>query len=302
MRGVPRTRWRKARGKMSLTEADSVMRSLWDRDAGVWDRYWVPVFSLFARDLVADASLLPGDVVLDLGTGSGVAAIEACRAVPSLGVVVGIDRSEAMIRLARKRAARAHLRNIRFHKMTAEDLRFPDEFFDAVISNCGIDFAEFSKDLKEALRVLKPNGVLVFNDWRVADVKPHLVFNEVLDKYRTLTPSPQLARDRRAVAIADPSISSERLLEMAYDVGFRGVLLRNRRYRVRMERTSDYIRMRLCRATTRREISEMPLTQRRLFLSELRKRLQEFVKGNRFVFDWGVFYIHAEKPFTHKKL
>jgi len=288
-----------ARAKMSLTEADSVLKSLWDRDVAAWDRYWVPVFSLFARELVADASLSAGDVVLDLGTGSGLAAIEACKAVPSLGVAIGIDRSEAMIRLARKKAARAHLRNARFHEMTAEDLHFPNEFFDAVISNCGIDVAEFSNDLKEVLRVLKPGGVFVFNDWHLIDVKPHRVFGEVLGEYRTLTPSPRLARERLALASTESysrSLSSEGLLEMVHDAEFRRPRLTNRRYKVRMRGTRDYMRMRLCRATIRREISEMSPTQHRLFLSELRKRLQEFVKRNSFVFDWPVFYIHAEKP------
>jgi hypothetical protein len=40
----------------------------------------------------------------------------------------------------------------------------------------------------------------------------------------------------------------------------------------------------------------MPPKQRRLFLSELRERLREFVKGSGLVFDWDVFYIRAKRP------
>ena len=283
---------------MSLAEADLVLEGLWDQDAVVWDRYWVPVFRLFARDLVEDASPLQGDVVLDLGTGSGVAALEVCKAVRSVGLVVGIDRSDAMITLARKKAVRGHLRNVRFVRMSGEDIRFPDAFFDAAISNCGIGTSDFSKGLKETLRVLRPGGILAFNDWHLIDVKPHRIFGEVLGKYRTASPSQQLARERSALASMESfhhSLSPQTQLETVRDAGFGKAHLANRRYRVRMGGVHDYLRMRLCRATIRRELSEMSPTQREFFLSELRERLRKFVRGS-FVFDWNVFYIHAKKP------
>jgi ubiquinone/menaquinone biosynthesis C-methylase UbiE len=284
---------------MSLMEADSVLTSLWDQDAVAWDRYWVPIFRLFARDLVKNASLSRGDIVLDLGTGSGVAAIEASRACRSLRLVVGIDRSDAMIALARKEAVKTHRRNLRFIKMNGEALHFPDGFFDAAISNCGIASTDFGKGLNEILRVLRRGGVLVFNDWHLIDVKPHRIFGEVLGKYRTANPSPQLARERSALAGMESfhhSLSSKKQLEMVHDSGFEDAQLTNRRYKVRMSGVKDYLKMRLCRATIRREISEMSPTQRKLFLSELRERLHEFVKGNGLVFDWNVFYIRAKRP------
>jgi SAM-dependent methyltransferase len=84
--------------------------------------------------------------------------------------------------------------------MSGEDLRFPHGFFDTAISNCGIGIPDFVKGLKEILRVLRPGSVLVFNDWHLIDVRPHRIFGEVLGKYRTLALSPQLARERSALA------------------------------------------------------------------------------------------------------
>lgn len=285
---------------MPLVEADSILESLWERDAVVWDRYWVPVFRLFARELIRSASPSPGDLILDLGTGSGVAAIETSKSVQSLGLVVGIDRSDAMITLARRKVARAGLSNVRFIKMSGEDLRFPDGFFDIAISNCGIGIYDFSRGLKEILRVLRPGGVLVFNDWHLIDVKPHRTFGEVLGKCRTGNPSPQLALERSALACTESyhhSLSSDRQVKMVNDIGFSRVRFSSRRYRVRMHGTTDYIKMRLCRAAIRHEISEMPMVQRKLFLSELTTRLRKFVKRTGFVFDWNVFYICGKKPF-----
>jgi ubiquinone/menaquinone biosynthesis C-methylase UbiE len=284
---------------MSLIEADSVLEPLWDQDAVAWHRYWVPIFRLFARDLVKKALLSRGDLVLDLGTGSGAAAFEAVKAHPSVGLVVGIDRSDAMIALANKEAIKTRIRNLRFIKMSAEALNFPDGFFDAAISNCGIGIEDFGKGLNEVLRVLSPGAVLVFNDWHLIDVKPHWVFGEVLRMHRTAKPSTQLARQRLALASMESfhrSLNAKAQLEMVHDSGFEDAQLSNRRYEVCMPAVEDYIKMRICRATIRREISEMSPKQRGLFLSELRERLRQFVRGDALVFDWDVFYIRAKKP------
>jgi ubiquinone/menaquinone biosynthesis C-methylase UbiE len=288
-----------ARGKVSPTEADSVLESLWDQDAIAWDKYWVPVFRLFARDLAADASPSPGDVILDIGTGTGAAAIEVCTAVPSVGLVVGIDRSEAMIQLARKNAVRAGLRNLRFHKMTAEQMYFPDGFFDVAISNCGIAVVDFSKGMNEVLRTLKPGGVLVFNDWHLIDVKPHQVFGEVLGRYRTKKPSPLLERERLALATMESihhSLNSEAQSQMVHDVGFTQTRLTNRKYRIRLPDLNTFLKMRLSRLAVRREMWEMTPNQRKLFVSQLKQRLRVFWSESSFAFDWNVFYIRTKKP------
>ena len=286
-------------GRLSPVEADSVLEDFWDEDVVAWDRHWVPVFRLFARDLVADASPTRGDVVLDVGTGTGVAAIEACRAIPSVGLVVGIDRSRAMIEYARKKTVRAGLRNLRFHKMAVDSLRFPDGFFDAVISNCGIGIPSLAEGMREVLRVLRPSGVLVFNDWHLIDVEPHRVFGEVLGECRTKNPSPELARGRAALASMESfhrSLSPETQKRIVHEAGFGEAKLVTRKYRIRMQNVKEYVDMRLCRATIKREMAEMSTDQHALFASELNERLGKFVLRKSFVFDWNVFYIRAKKP------
>ena len=272
---------------------DSVANSLWESDARAWDRYWVPIFSLFARQLALVSSALPGDVILDIGTGSGLAVRELCNTTPSVGLVVGIDSSEAMIRLARRRAASAGLKNVKFLKMLAEELRFPDGFFDAVVSNCGISDAGFSQCVKEIFRVLRPGGVFAFNDWYLTDVKPHRIFREVLERYRTATPSPQLARER-ATPIA--SFDEKEQLQMLQEAGFKKASLVKRKHGVRLNSIGDYLRLRLSRSTIRREISEMAASNRRMFLRELRPALKQFVHDDAFIFEWPVYYIRANKP------
>ena len=284
--------------RMSLAEADSVDRSLWESDALAWDRYWVPIFSLFAKQLALVSSPSPGDVILDVGTGSGLAVRELCKTTPSIGLVVGIDSSEAMIRLARRRAASAGLKNVKFLKMLAEELRFPDGFFDVVVSNCGTSIAGFHQCVKEVFRVLRPGGVFAFNDWHLIDVKPHRIFGEILGKHRTAKPSPQLARERAGLATLESyhrSLDAEAQLHIVREAGFNRTSLVTRTHRIRLNSIQDFLRIRLCRSMIRREMSHMSASNRRMFLSDLRSALKQFVHDDAFVFDWDVFYVRANK-------
>jgi ubiquinone/menaquinone biosynthesis C-methylase UbiE len=279
---------------MPLAKADSVAKSLWESDALAWDRYWVPIFSLFAKQLALVSSPSPGDVILDVGTGSGLAVRELCKTRPSVGLVVGIDSSEEMIRLAGRRAASAALKNVKFLRMHAEDLRFPDGFFDVVVSNCGINVAHFSQCVKEISRVLRLGGVFAFNDWNLIDVEPHRIFGEILGRYKTATPFPQLAHERAALA-AD-FLDAKVQLHILLKAGFKRASLVTRRHRVRLNSIEDFLRIRLSRSTIRREMSEMTASNRRMFLRDLRSALKQFVHDDAFIFNWPVYYIRANKP------
>jgi ubiquinone/menaquinone biosynthesis C-methylase UbiE len=254
----------------------------------------VPIFSLFAKQLALVSSPSPDDVILDVGTGSGLAVRELRKTTPSVGFIIGIDSSDEMIRLAHRRAS-AGLKNVKFLKMPAEELRFPNDFFDVVVSNCGINIAHFSQCIKEISRVLRPSGVLAFNDWNLIDVKPHRIFGEILGRHRTATPSPQLARERAALAL-DESLDAKAQLHILLEAGFKRASLVKRRHRVRLNSIEDYLRLRLCRSTIRREISEMTASNRRMFLRDLRPALKQFLHDDAFIFNWPVFYIRANKP------
>ena len=87
---------------MDIMLAEEVAQELWDLDVTPWNNHWAPVFRNFSRQLVREAQLSPGQLVLDVGTGTGIAAFEAAEQLRH-GFVIGIDRSTKMIS-----AARAH--------------------------------------------------------------------------------------------------------------------------------------------------------------------------------------------------
>jgi arsenite methyltransferase len=106
-----------------------------------------------------------GDAVLDIGCGAGVDSLVAAHLVGTGGRVVGLDVTPAMVERARGHLARLGLASVTFEVGEAEALPFPDNDFDAVISN-GVFNLTFDKEkaLQEAHRVLKPGGRLMLAD------------------------------------------------------------------------------------------------------------------------------------------
>lgn len=96
--------------------------------------------------------------VLDIGTGPGFFAI----ILAELGYsVTAVDYTRAMLEQARKNAGPLAAK-IDFHCMNAEELSFPDNSFDVVVSrNLTWNLSAPDKAYRQWSRVLKPNGLLL---------------------------------------------------------------------------------------------------------------------------------------------
>ncbi len=164
------------------------------------------------------ASLRPGEVVLDLGSGGGFDVFLAAQKVGPTGRAIGVDMTSEMLDKARRNAKafseRTGLNNVEFRLGEIEHLPVADQSVDVIISNCVINLSPDKPQVwREMFRVLKLVGHVAVSDLalikplpeRIATMLESLIgcvagaalINETLDMARTggfseivLTPKP----------------------------------------------------------------------------------------------------------------
>ncbi|HEU5036914.1 MAG TPA: O-methyltransferase [Nocardioides sp.] len=135
----------------------------------------VPIGSGGGATLRFLAAVLDARAVVEIGTGTGVSGLWLLRGMRPDGVLTTVDIEAEHQRLARESFTEAGIANQRVRTISGSALdvlpRLTDGHYDLVF--CDGDKAEYGAYLKEALRLLRPGGVVAFDNalWhdRVAD-------------------------------------------------------------------------------------------------------------------------------------
>ncbi len=202
-----------------------VQRYGWDQAVGHYEAGWRDQLRP-AQSLMLDmAALRTGERVLDVACGTGIVSFRIIDAVGATGAVVGTDISGEMVEAARRGAAEREVRNARFERFDAEDLRLDDDPFDAAVCALGLMYVpDPSKALGEMRRLLRPGGRAAAAVWgarakcgwaEIFPITDARVASEVCPMFFHLGTGDMLARGFAEAGFTD--IRAERLVvELAY--------------------------------------------------------------------------------------
>ncbi len=122
----------------------------------------------------------PGEIVVDVGSGSGFDSLIASKMVGPTGQVIGIDMTPEMLNKSREGAVLMGATNVEFREGLAEDIPLPDEFADVIISNGVLNLMlDKIMTLREWARILKPGGRLQVGDIIVTDPVPQSALDDI---------------------------------------------------------------------------------------------------------------------------
>jgi ubiquinone/menaquinone biosynthesis C-methylase UbiE len=140
---------------------NTAVAELFDAMVGAYETWAEPLTARLAQVVLEKASVRAGDRVLDIGAGTGALSLQAA----ALGArVTAIDLSTAMVaRLTQRLAPYPECKAL---VMDGEALTFEDRSFDAAFSVLSTTlFPKWSAALDEAVRVVRPGGLLGVVHW-----------------------------------------------------------------------------------------------------------------------------------------
>jgi ubiquinone/menaquinone biosynthesis C-methylase UbiE len=136
---------------------------VFDKEADIYDSWYKTKTGNLIDQLETDLAIellqpKPGSKVLDIGCGTGNYSIKLAQAGCK---VVAIDVSQNMLDIAKKKTTELNL-EIDFRLGKSENLVFPDNSFDAVVSVTAVEFFEnVQKSFDEMFRVAKKGASIV---------------------------------------------------------------------------------------------------------------------------------------------
>jgi len=264
---------------VNANEATLVWVDEYSRMAEAYDKNVAPRFEPIAQEVVRLVDPKPGELFLDVGTGTGLLACQIAPRVLPQGVVA-IDLADGAISVASYRAGNAGIRNIRFEMLDSRNIVYHGKLFDAAVSNLGIPALGYDRVFQEVHRVLKPSGRFVFSEWPTDPNPSFAALRELLEKHGTRSPSKDLALVREAVRLVrtDPeakALGDPRAVLKALGVaGFEKRDATRKTFPVRFTSVAELVVFAGSYGWYERELREMTIESRKTFDEELAIRLK----------------------------
>jgi len=252
-----------------------------------YERYFVPTIGgPVAEDLIEAAGLQPGERVLDVACGTGVVTRLAAERVGSTGTVAGLDVHPGMLAIAR--ASTPAGKSISWYEASAEAMPLPDNSFDVVLCQMGLQFIPNKMAaLQEIRRVLDRDGRVLIN---VPGPKP--VLFEILTEALTKHISPQAAAFGNVVfSLHD----TDEITKHMRDAGFREIDVQAKPKILRLPAPADFLWQYIYSTPLVEPVSQANAEQRAAFEQEVCNRWRELVTDGRLQMEVGITTAAARK-------
>lgn len=173
----------------------------WNQMADLYVKENAPRMASVVEAVVSRAALVPGERVLDIGTGTGAVIERAAPLVGPGGHVLGVDISPNMLEMARGQLARRGLTNFSLREAPAEALPADTGAFDVVLASLSIMYVvDRAAAAREIARALRPGGRFVAAVWAGPEECDLVRFQQIAGSFAGPPPVPGVGPG----ALADP--------------------------------------------------------------------------------------------------
>lgn len=170
-----------------------------------------------AQALVDSVEIRPGNIVIDLGCGTGAASRFAAGYARESGRVIGVDINPAMLAVA-DAARDVPGAPVEWHQQNAEALSFNDETFDIALCFHSLPFmANPEQVLAEAYRVLKPGGKIAISAW--CSMRDNPYFNALIGSLSAHIGEDTAAELQKAFRLSERHVMGEMLTAAGFRIG-----------------------------------------------------------------------------------
>jgi len=245
-----------------------------------YDEFLVPgLFEPWAKLLLDEADLRPGESVLDVATGPGTVARLAAVRVGAKGRVVATDIAQPMLDIAKaKGQPSAAAAPIDYLYSPAAPLAAATGTFDAVLCQQGLQFfPDRPSALREMRRVLRPSGRTAIAVWG------ELERNEIYAAFHAALQA--TVRSDLAELITAPFSwpSGTALKSAAEDVGFRNVRLSTRSLSMVLEGGLEQAIQSFAATPVAPGVGELPQDVQQAFFAHLRQEMTRLLRDGKVI-------------------
>lgn len=242
-----------------------------------------------AAEAVELAAPRPGEQVLDVACGTGIAVRLVAPRIAPRGKVTGLDIDPAMIAVARSLVRSPDGVTVEWRCASGMEMPFESGTFDLVLCLQGLQYLpDCAAGLAEIRRVLKPEGRFVAVVWSsLEECKGQHAIVQAL-KRRNVDVTPIL----KAYTMGDPV----RMRKLSQGAGFRKVETRSGAMTARFASTNHFIdALAAGGPASRLALSKVPEGQRSEFLREIRTALRQYEDKEGVVLPLGYLVLMARK-------